>query len=109
MFSRVVEIRCKAGKKDEVVTLIREKLVPILKPLRGFQDEIVLASKTDPKRVLALSFWAGEEDAAQYQRERFSHIADQLRPLCEGEPVVSTFDVSLCTFAHTIDFTRRIA
>jgi heme-degrading monooxygenase HmoA len=109
MFSRVVEIRCKASKKDEVVTLIKEKLLPILKPLRGFQDELVLTSETDPRRVLALSFWAGEEDAEQYQRERFPEIADALRPLCEGEPVVSTFDVGLCTFVHTIDLRKKTA
>jgi heme-degrading monooxygenase HmoA len=109
MFSRVVEIRCKAGKKDEVVALIKEKLLPILMPLRGFQDELVLDSKTDPKRVLALSFWAGEEDADQYQRERFQEIAHALRPLCEAAPVVSTFDVGLCTFVHTIDLRKRVA
>ncbi len=106
MFTRVVEIQCKAGKTDEVATLIKEKLLPILKQLRGFQDELVLASKTDPKRMLALSFWAGQEDAEQYQRERFSEIADALRPLCEGRPVVSTFDVSLSTLVHTIDLRK---
>lgn len=106
MFSRVVEIRCKAGKKDDVVTLIKDRLVPILKTLQGFQDEIVLASNADPKRVLAVSFWAGREDAEQYQRERFSEIADLLRPLCEGSPEVSTFDVSLITFVHEIDLRK---
>ena len=109
MFSRVVEIQCKAGKRDEVATLIKEKLVPILKSIQGFQDEIVLASKTEPKRVLALSFWSGQEDAEQYQRERFPEIAAALRPLCEGKPVVSTFDVSLCTFAHGIDLRGKAA
>ena len=109
MFSRLVEIRCKVGRQEQVVTLIKEKLVPILKPLHGFQDELVLASKTDPNRVLALSFWAGEEDAEQYRREQFPAIADELRPLCEGEPVVSTFDVGLCTFAHTVDLRKRVA
>lgn len=109
MFSRVVEIRCKVGKQDEVVTLIKEKLLPILKPLQGFQDELVLASKADPKRVLALSFWAGQEDAEQYQRERFPEIADTLRPLCEGEPVVSTFDVGVCTLVHAIDLRGKVA
>jgi heme-degrading monooxygenase HmoA len=101
-----VEIQCKAGKTDEVATLIKEGALPILKQLRGFQDELVLASKTDPKRMLALSFWAGQEDAEQYQRERFPEIADLLRPLCEGEPVVSTFDVSLSTLVHTIDLRK---
>ncbi len=84
--------------------LIEQRFLPILRKLRGFQDELVLASKTDPKRLLAMSFWAGQEDAEQYQRERFSEIADALRPLCEGEPIISTFDVNLCTLVHALDF-----
>jgi hypothetical protein len=39
--------------------------VPILKKLRGFVDEIVLVSSSDPNRVLALSFWNKKEDAEE--------------------------------------------
>lgn len=109
MFTRVVEIRCKAGKRDEVETLIKERLLPIVQTQQKFQDAVVLASKVDPNRVLGLSFWAGREDADQYQRERFSELAGLLRTLCEGEPVISTFDVSLSTFVHTIDLRKRAA
>jgi quinol monooxygenase YgiN len=100
MFTRVVELRCKAGKTNEVASLTTEKLLPILKKQQGFQDEIALVSNTDPTRVLALSFWTRREDAERYQREQFSKIAEMLRPLCEGEPVVSTYDVNTSTVHH---------
>ena len=100
MFTRVVELRCKAGKTNEVATLASEKFLPILRKQQGFQDEIALVSNTDPSRVLALSFWNSRDDAERYQREQFSKIAQMLRPLCEGEPVVSTYDVNTSTVHH---------
>jgi heme-degrading monooxygenase HmoA len=103
MFTRVVELKCKAGKTTEVTKTASEKILPILRKQPGFQDEIVLASNTDPSRVMALSFWSRREDAERYQREQFHDIAAMLQPLCEGKPVVSTFEVNTST-VHHIDF-----
>jgi quinol monooxygenase YgiN len=100
MFTRVVEINCKAGKTNEVATLANDKVLPILRKQQGFQDEITLVSHKDPNRMLALSFWTKREDAERYQREQFSHIAEMLRPLCSGEPVISTYDVNTSTVHH---------
>jgi quinol monooxygenase YgiN len=100
MFTRVVELRCKSGKTNELATIATEKVLPILKQQQGFQDEITLVSQTDPNRMLALSFWTRREDAERYQREQFSNIAGMLRPLSEGEPVISTYEVNTSTVHH---------
>lgn len=102
MFTRMVELKCKAGKNNELARLAREKLLAILRKQQGFQDVITLVSSADPNRMVSLSFWKQREDAERYQREQFSQIAEMLRPLCEGEPVVSTFEVSTST-VHNID------
>ena len=52
---------------------------------------------------MALSFWTRREDAERYQREQFQNIAAMLQPLCEGRPVISTFEVNSST-VHHIDF-----
>jgi heme-degrading monooxygenase HmoA len=100
MFTRVVEMRCKSGKNEEFARVANEKVMPILKRQPGFQDEIALVSNTDPQRMLAISFWNKREDAECYQREQYNKIADLLRPLCEGEPTVTTYDVNISTFHH---------
>jgi heme-degrading monooxygenase HmoA len=102
MFTRMVDLKCKAGKNNELASLAREKLLPILRKQQGFQDMITLVSPADPNRMVSLSFWKQREDAERYQREQFSRIAEMLRPLCEDEPVVSTFEVSTST-VHNID------
>ncbi len=97
MFTRVVEIRAKAGKTKELCSTTIEKVVPVLKKQQGFQDAILLVSDTDPRQVLAISFWHQREDAERYQREQFSRMTDMVRNFCDGEPVVETYDVITST------------
>jgi heme-degrading monooxygenase HmoA len=100
MFTRVVKLTAKPGKTNELSSAVSGKVLSILKKQQGFQDEIILVSNTDSKQVLVLSFWNSREDAERYHREQFSLIAGMLRPLCEGDPVVSTFDVNTSTVHH---------
>jgi len=100
MFTRVVELRAKPGKTHELSSAASEKVLPILKKQQGFQDEIVLVSNTDANRVLALSFWNSREDAERYHREQFTRITEMIRNLCDGEPMVTTFDVNTSTVHH---------
>src|ERR1700694_5090918 len=69
MFTRMVELKCKAGQTHELASLAREKLLPILRKQPGFQDMITLVSFTDPNQMRSLSFWNRREDAERYQRE----------------------------------------
>ena len=93
MFTRVVEIKSKAGKSKELTNTVNEKVLPILKKQRGFVDEIVLISEKENDRVLAISFWNTREDAELYHREQFPQIQESVRHLLDGEPLVRTFNV----------------
>ena len=97
MFTRVVELTTKSGTARELTTLINDKVLPILKKQTGFVDETVLASDTDPNRVLAISFWNTREDAERYQKEQYPVVHDMVRHLLETEPVIRTFNVDSST------------
>lgn len=97
MFTRIVEVTTKSGKAKELSNTINDKVLPILKKQTGFVDETVLASDTDPNRVLALSFWNTREDAERYQKEQYPAIHEMIRQLLETEPVVRTFNVDSST------------
>ncbi len=100
MFTRVVEGRCKPGKRSDFCNTVTEKVLPILRKQEGFQDEIILVSSTDPNRVLMLSFWKKREDAERYHKEHFSKIAEMVRHLGDGDPVITTYDVNSSTIHH---------
>jgi len=102
MFTRIVELTSKSGKSKELSDTINEKVLPILKKQRGFVDETVLVSDTEPSRVLGLSFWNSKEDAERYRQEQYPNIHEMLKPLLETEPMIRTFEVHTST-------THRIA
>jgi heme-degrading monooxygenase HmoA len=102
MFTRVVELTSKSGKSKELANTIDEKAVPILKKQRGFVDEMVFVSATEPDRILGISFWNTREDAEQYHREQFPKIHDSVKHLLATEPAVRTFDVHTST-THRIE------
>jgi heme-degrading monooxygenase HmoA len=102
MFTRVVELTSKPGKSKELAQTTNEKVVPILKKQRGFVDEMLLVSDTEPDRILGISFWNSKADADEYQREQYPKIRDSVRHLLETDPVVRTFDVHTST-THRIE------
>ena len=97
MFARVVELNCKPEKIGELRTRLDQDVLPLLKKQRGFVDELVLNSDQENGRVLAISLWNTRDDADRYQRETYSKIAEQLRPVINGDPQVRTFNVDLST------------
>ncbi|HKD82721.1 MAG TPA: antibiotic biosynthesis monooxygenase [Candidatus Angelobacter sp.] len=101
MFARVVEITTKAGKAKDVARIISGNVLTILKSQDGFLDEITLVSNQDPNRVIGISFWQTEQDAAKYQREQFANVTEKIRSVIEGTPQVRTFSVEQST-AHNI-------
>jgi len=93
MFSRVVELKSKPGKSQELSNAINEKALPILKRQNGFVEVIVLISNAEPDRVLTLSFWRSREDAERFHREQYQNVGETLRSLLATEPSIRTFDV----------------
>ncbi len=102
MFTRIVEINATSGKASELANTIHEKVLPILKKQKGFVDEAVLTSDTEPNRIIGLSFWNSKEDAERYHREGYPKVDEILSPLLEGAPVIRIFNVHTST-------THRIA
>jgi len=97
MFTRVVEVSTKNGKARDVCSVIRDKVLPILKNQNGFVDEITLVSTENPNRVMALSFWKTREDAQRYETQQFQNVTSLIRSHIEDDPRVETFDLDTST------------
>ncbi len=101
MFTRIVEIRTKPGKAEELCHRIHQRVLTILKAQQGFVDEIVLISETEADRVVALSFWRTKEDAERFSVEQYPQIRDLIEHQVQTAPKVHTFKVETST-AHKI-------
>jgi len=98
MFARVVEIKTKPGKAEELCHTIHNRVLTLLKNQPGFLDEIVLVSDTEADRVLAMSLWKSKEDAELYSRAYYSKIREIIYHQIHAEPKVHTFNVDTSTF-----------
>ena len=102
MFTRVVEVTAKPGKSRELIRIVNDKIMTILKNQPGFVDELVLLSEENPDQVLGLSFWLNREQAENYNRQHFPEIIKLLQPVSEGPPKLRVFQVEQSTIQKIV-------
>ena len=105
MFARVVECQSKVGRSEQVGSKLKNDVLPILQKQPGFVDFLTLSDKTNPERVVCLSFWTSREDAEEYHRQHYDTITELLKPILESPPRLETFAVNAST-AHRIAVDR---
>lgn len=93
MFAHALELTTRPGKLREVIRILREAVMPMLREQPGFVEEFILASDAEPDRLLALTLWTRHEHADWVHRHHSSKIRHTLEPLLEFEPVIRTFNV----------------
>jgi heme-degrading monooxygenase HmoA len=99
MFARIVECQSKAGRSEQIGNKLKNDVLPILQRQPGFVDFLTLRDKTNPKRLLCISFWTSREDTEEYHRQHYDKITDMLKPGLESPPTLETFAVNAST-AH---------
>ena len=97
MFARRVYIRLKADCVAELTEKIDKEVIPMLRKLKGFQDEItfVTSSRTE---AFAISLWDRAESAEVYNRTIYPAVIDIVSKYIVGTPQLETFDVTNSTF-----------
>jgi heme-degrading monooxygenase HmoA len=101
MFARALKCQSKAGRCEQVANKLKDKVLPILQQQEGFVDFLILADKTDPERLVCISFWTTQDDAEEYDRQHYYAISNILTPLLEFPATLETFEVNAST-AHRI-------
>ncbi len=101
MFARVVECQSKAGRGEQVGNKLKNDVLPILQQQPDFVDFLALSDKTNPERMVCISFWTSREDAEEYHRQHYDTITDMLKRVLESPPTLETFAVNVST-AHRI-------
>ena len=69
MYTRNVRIKLRANSAPEFRRLLEQKIVPLLRTQKGFQDEIILLT-SQRDEAIAISFWDNQENADAY-----NHVA----------------------------------
>jgi hypothetical protein len=105
MFARVVEFVPKLEKKEELVKLIRNEVLPVLKKQTGFMEILPFFPETKTEKVIAITLWAEKRDAERYQREAFPRVEEILKPYLTTPITYKPYNVetTLCEhFVHAL-------
>ena len=99
MFARIVELTPKPEMKDEIVNVIRQEVLPILKKQRGFMEFLPFVPETKTEKWIAVTLWAEKRDADRWEREGYPHV-DGILKLYLAVPAICNYynvETSLCT------------
>lgn len=101
MFARVLELTCKPNKRVEVVGILTNELLPLLKKQTGFVDALGFSSDVDLVHGITIGVWNSKHEAEHfYATPQYKAVMDRIKPLVE-KLNIQTFDVVSSTI-HTI-------
>jgi len=87
----------KAGAVEAFTELIESEIVPLVRPLRGFQDALTLIHP-DGREAIGISVWSRRRDADRYGRCTEKEVRSRLALLLDDFGTARTFRLSNSTF-----------
>lgn len=80
MFARIIEFIPKLEKKEELVKVVRNEVLPILKKQTGFLEVLPFFPEIKNEKVITVTLWMEKRDAERYEREVFPKVEEILMP-----------------------------
>jgi len=105
MFARSVEFIPKLEKKEELVKVLRNEILPILKKQTGFMEILPFFPETRNEKVVAITLWTENKYAERYEREVFPRVEQILQPYLTSPITFKAYNVetTLCEhFVHAL-------
>ena len=80
MFARIVKFIPKQEKKEQIVSVVRKEVLPILKRQPGFLELLPFVPENSTEKAMAVTLWAEKNDAERYEREVYPKVEEILEP-----------------------------
>lgn len=109
MFARIVEIAPKLEKKDELLKMVRQEILPLLKKQPGFLELLPFVPEIETERMLAITLWTEKREAEKYVREAFPKIEQILKPFLTIPVTVRTYTVETSVCKHLVEALTQAA
>jgi len=99
MFARILQFGVKPEQKTELIKVIKNEVLPILKKQVGFLEILpFFPEKAEEKTAVNISFWATKADAERYERELYPKVHTILKPFLTTPVTVKFYvlETTLC-------------
>jgi len=91
MFARFLELTIKPDTKTDLINVMKDQVLPVLKKCHGFFDLIPLEVEAEPTKFYVLSLWHDKRDAEIFHNDTFPTV----RPMYE-QFLAAPIAVKLC-------------
>ena len=102
MFARIVEFIPKLEKKEELVNVNRNEILPILKKQTGFMELLPFFPEIKNEKVIAVTLWTEKGNAERYGREVFPKVEEILKPYLTTPITYKLYNVETTLCEHFV-------
>ena|ERR1700751_1809286 len=99
MFARILEFVPKMEKKEELIRVVKNEVLPILKKQHGFVEILPFDPEIKNEKVLTITLWTEKRDFERYEKESFYKVEELIKPYLNTPIVVHnlyTLETRLC-------------
>jgi hypothetical protein len=102
MFARIVEFIPKLEKKEELVKVIRNEVLPLLHKQTGFMELLPFFPETKNEKMIAVTLWMEKGNAERYGREVFPKVEEILKPYLTTPIAYKLYNVETTLCEHFV-------
>jgi len=104
MFARILDFEVKLEKKEELIKVVKNEILPILHKHVGFLELLpFMPENMREEKVFAITLWAAKVDAEKYEREWYPKVFDILKPYVTTPITVRFFNVETTLCEHFVE------
>ncbi len=103
MFARIVEFVPRMEKKDELIKVMKNEVLPILKRQAGFLEILPFVPEMKNDKMVNVTLWHEKKDAERYEREVFPRVEDIVRPYLATPITWRLYNVETTLCEHFVE------
>lgn len=103
MFARIVEFVPKAEKKEDLIKVVRQEILPILRKQPGFLELMPFDPELKTEKAVAITLWTEKYEAEKYARDVFVQVEQTLRPFLSTPIMVRNYKVEISLCKHLVE------
>jgi quinol monooxygenase YgiN len=103
MFARILEIAPRLEKKDELIKMMRQEVLPILKKQPGFLELLAFDPEIKNEKAVVIGLWAEKAHSDKFMREGFTKVEQMVKPYLMGPITFRTYNVETSLCEHFVE------
>ncbi len=104
MFARILNCEVKLERKEELVKVVKNEILPILKKQTGFLEILpFFPERMKEEKVVAISLWATKADAERYEKEFYPEVLNLVKPYLTATVHVTHYNLETSICRHFVE------